>query len=322
MSIRTAHGAGSAAVFLLKLILCIAPVCVISCALQRIVVITNPSGATVWRRDMKVGTTPCVARIPKTEDTAVIIIRKEKYEPETCFVQTIHQKAKPTALSWGQFDDNEFVRNLIPSSENPLREKFIFLKRVSSLDSVASPDVIIWDQTRKLVYEDFQAQAPSISRYSGYTTLDLACYYAVTDGKIRVRLASQFFKRLSWLKSPLKRENKGVYELFRFPQQEELFEYVLNHEQRHFDIAEIYARSLRDSLQKTMFDSVNFERKLSEIVVAYNRSLVAIEERYDRECGRGYDVGTQVEWDNIVERKLSASQAGLEFDIPLQQGRP
>lgn len=81
--------------------------------------------------------------------------------------------------------------------------------------------------------------------------------------------------------------------------------YLLNHEQRHFDISEIYARELSrylktQSLQKTAATQIT---KAGKRLFA---ELNAFQRRYDAETDHGRNPDRQEEWNRIIDQRLKA----------------
>jgi hypothetical protein len=105
-------------------------------------------------------------------------------------------------------------------------------------------------------------------------------------------------------------------------------EWVLRHEQLHFDIAELFAAEenarideIRRQTRATRpdFDAAAyaFRARLGEHLVAQQRALAEAEERYDRETQHGSDAAQQTAWFARVKRGIGAVRAGAR-----SAGRP
>ncbi len=81
---------------------------------------------------------------------------------------------------------------------------------------------------------------------------------------------------------------------------------ALNHEKRHFDICEIYARKLRRLILHSRFDIRHFNQDLSTAF----RNLVAeyktTQARYDRETRHSIDRAEQAKWNRRIDSELEA----------------
>ena len=76
---------------------------------------------------------------------------------------------------------------------------------------------------------------------------------------------------------------------------------VLNHEQRHFDIAEYHARRMRAGLRSHQHINAVFDR----ISIDCDR----MQERYDRETRHGTDLREQAIWDHKIGALLKSMDA-------------
>lgn len=73
---------------------------------------------------------------------------------------------------------------------------------------------------------------------------------------------------------------------------------VLNHEQRHFDIAEYHARRMRATLKHADRHQLVFQR--------ISRDCDEMQDRYDRETRHGTDLRQQAIWDKKIEALLKS----------------
>lgn len=90
---------------------------------------------------------------------------------------------------------------------------------------------------------------------------------------------------------------------------------TLNHEQRHFDLNEVYRRLLELSLRKFLGIEVSgatreeAEGKLKTMLNAVFERVIArcqeIQNRYDRETDHGRNLQKQREWDRWISEWLS-----------------
>lgn len=88
-------------------------------------------------------------------------------------------------------------------------------------------------------------------------------------------------------------------------------EFVLAHEQLHFDISELYARKIRAALEEIEVegdDPVRVRFDLEERLWRVRGELLAelseTQERYDRDCGRGKHKRKQKSWQKKIETQL------------------
>ncbi len=81
-------------------------------------------------------------------------------------------------------------------------------------------------------------------------------------------------------------------------------EYVLRHEQIHFDITEIYSRKLRKELSDSKITSDNFAKAKPIFDRVFNE-MQRRQKRYDQETQRGDKRETQEHWEAVVELELA-----------------
>ncbi|MEO6130402.1 MAG: DUF922 domain-containing protein [Saprospiraceae bacterium] len=84
---------------------------------------------------------------------------------------------------------------------------------------------------------------------------------------------------------------------------------ALNHEKRHFDICEIYARKIRQAILQNHFSQSRFgpslESLFNKIVSEYRNE----QQRYDRETRHCLDVAQQLKWNKIIDAQLASLAA-------------
>ena len=94
--------------------------------------------------------------------------------------------------------------------------------------------ILIWNENRKITWDDFKSKnkVHSYEQASAVITPGLIAYpNNIEESKIKkVKIIATVYKNKSWYK--IKED------------------YILNHEQMHFNITEIYARKFRKELAK------------------------------------------------------------------------
>ena len=148
---------------------------------------------------------------------------------------------------------------------------------------------IIWSQDRKLTWADFKGK-PDQKVYPEAV--------AVTNSGFGFESGINLFKD----------DNVFVQAVFynhgSWVLQEGRTDYVLKHEQIHFDITEIYARMLRKALTDANVTSNNYSKALS----IFNDIKMKWEERqeyYDYQTKHGTKLETQEKWEAIIEIELA-----------------
>jgi hypothetical protein len=221
-------------------------------------------------------------------------------------------------------------------AEDTLRERAFLLERLAALGAwigsgcfPEEPDLSgqdDWIRHRKLGREDFRETEPTDlkpvvdlgddARVEAYVAITLSCvirvkleqagpdrYEAALD---EVRYFALMSRHASWWN----------------PDAPSSPEWILRHEQLHFDLAELFARELgleTERLQQALrgvgadpAEAVaDFQRRWAGRMERAQRDLEEIEIRYERETSHGTDVARQTEWFARVKRGLGAVRAGV-----------
>ena len=78
---------------------------------------------------------------------------------------------------------------------------------------------------------------------------------------------------------------------------------ILNHEQKHFDITEIYTRKARNNIQKIIDNNLGSDF-LSKILYKIDSELLSYQLLYDLETNNGLDIKKQEYWNKKIENEL------------------
>ena len=81
---------------------------------------------------------------------------------------------------------------------------------------------------------------------------------------------------------------------------------ILKHEQLHFDIAEVFARKLREKIKNHNKEFFDLESYNKEIDLIYQRYFL-YQERYDRETKHSLNIDKQNEWEEKINLNLLSS---------------
>ena len=148
---------------------------------------------------------------------------------------------------------------------------------------------IEWSTERKLTWDDFKGKPDIINNPNTLAMTHSGFGYesGITlfkDGQIFVQ--SVFMTNQSWVLPESKND------------------YILRHEQIHFDITEIYSRKLRKELADAKITSNNLYQAKANFESVFNE-MRKRQERYDSETKRGDKKETQENWEAIVEIELA-----------------
>lgn len=130
---------------------------------------------------------------------------------------------------------------------------------------------------------------------TGAVTVSSLSYSTVkfTSTAVILKISAKFHPQESWTRYP-KLRNPG---------------HALNHEKRHFDICEIYAREIRKRISETTFTRRNLNAQLKTIFAELTQKHSAEQSKYDHETDHSIDHEEQDEWNNEIEQRLAALAA-------------
>lgn len=171
----------------------------------------------------------------------------------------------------------------------------LFSLYVSSLQAQQTgEDVLSWSAGRKLTWKDYKAAPNPCSDAAATTTTYLSIDYTFSSGGGFSYTIKSFFSRdKSW----------GRHKS----------DYILSHEQGHFDIAEIFARKLHQQISGYRFNSRSYQKDLDRIYTQVTREKAALQQQYDRETNHSIHEGKQAEWLKKISRMLEETNQWADY---------
>ena len=161
---------------------------------------------------------------------------------------------------------------------------------INSTTSFSNGDPeIIWSTARRLNWDDFKAQ-PNGQTLTGavtHSTIKVMPEANKWTGRVTVVVQAVFACNKSWAREKAKESD-----------------YLLNHEQRHFDIAELYARKIRQALAEERITIKNYKEVRATIIQPLFREYVKFDEEYDHQTVHGLNKETQSVWNNRIDDQL------------------
>ena len=152
---------------------------------------------------------------------------------------------------------------------------------------------IDWTIARKLTWNDFQAPADNRSGNAALTNAGITIDFSYHGSELVYSVFCRFDKTKSWVKIKT--------------------DYILGHEQGHFDIAEIYARKLFKALRAYHPDEKNLSRDINKI---YREMMLAFHEEeadYDRETNFSIEQQQQAAWKKRISDELESLKDFAEY---------
>ncbi|MCB0515118.1 MAG: hypothetical protein R2798_02340 [Chitinophagales bacterium] len=148
-------------------------------------------------------------------------------------------------------------------------------------------DRIEWNAERLLNWDDFQGNLaydnPSIAALT--SSLIQYRYYCNEHNFLEIEVTAIFLKSESYVRNEARTSE------------------YLEHEQLHFDITEVYARRLRQKLNKKIYNC-NEVNEVENIANQYIDEWREVEKKYDRTTQNSLNRATQIKWNQYISQKL------------------
>jgi len=188
------------------------------------------------------------------------------------------------------FSNSLIYFNTYINKEAPSNVKLAKSVKLTFSDYVKQDaDTVYYAKARPLIWDDFKGKTSS-RKYAAYIYPDFGYNEDITikDGVVQVAFTLRVFlaKSASWVNP----SNQNAY--------------VLNHEQRHFDIQKIFAEKFKDDLKKEKLTPDNFEGIINVQYLETRREIHRMQEKYDDETNHGLNTGQQESWNKFIDSQL------------------
>lgn len=151
---------------------------------------------------------------------------------------------------------------------------------------------IEWTANRKLTWEDFKGTPKTVSNFN--TAAQTYCGFGFQTNRVtmfnkaKIFTLNTFTTNLSWVR----------------PDQKDRAD-LLEHEQGHFDLCEIYTRQLRKRLEEKKLTAFNLNTDANVIFKEIYASYLERQEQYEKETQYGLDRKKQIEWTIIISKEIN-----------------
>ncbi|MBS1587038.1 MAG: DUF922 domain-containing protein [Bacteroidetes bacterium] len=159
-------------------------------------------------------------------------------------------------------------------------------------DNDNDTNVIEWSAARKLAWDDFQGRVPAVALEAALSQCGFG--YATNSVTKRetliVTVSARFYRNESWSRA----DKRSIR--------------LLQHEQRHFDLCELYARKLRQQLASEHYTGTDM-KKVDKLYDTLMGALNKAQQEYDDETTHGLNTDKQNEWNDRIAKELNALSA-------------
>lgn len=151
-------------------------------------------------------------------------------------------------------------------------------------------DTIKWGEKRKLKWSNFKANAEESSDAVALTASGITFSYSITESSNRIinfkaTAEAHFYPEKSWFKKL------------------QADDYILSHEQLHFDITELHSRKLRRDISQLDI-SQRLKNQLDDLHAKHLKNLTQMQNRYDLETKHSINAEKQEQWQRYVQIEL------------------
>ena len=120
----------------------------------------------------------------------------------------------------------------------------------------------------------------------------------LNDKELQIEIICRFYPHASWMKANPTPE-------------------LLIHEQKHFDLGEIYARQMRKKLQTVALNAANCNQEVEQIVNDTRNACFTRQRAYDAATAHGVNTAQQIFWNELITKELNELQlyANKQFSV-------
>lgn len=145
---------------------------------------------------------------------------------------------------------------------------------------------IPWSASRKLTWDDFKSRPDHNATNAALTSSKITFKYSYNSDKgFTYTIGCVFEKNGSWGRVKT--------------------DYILAHEQGHFDIAEIYARKLHKMIKAYRFNPSTAQKDVPAMYQKIMDEQAAMQNQYDEESDFSRDKDQQADWAAKIDRELN-----------------
>lgn len=163
-----------------------------------------------------------------------------------------------------------------------------------SFSTKNSGSEIPWNASRRLNWSDFKSRPDNNSSNAALTSSKITFNYGYGSEKgFNYIITCVFDKNNSWGKVKT--------------------DYILSHEQGHFDIAEIYTRKLYKTIKAYSFNEKTVAKDVPVIYQKIMQEESDAQKQYDSETNYSRDKEQQAAWLEKIQRELDALKAYANY---------
>lgn len=149
-------------------------------------------------------------------------------------------------------------------------------------------DILVWNENRPLTWNDFRGK-PQKRFAAASTVYKMQKEISQNDKVATIKIEAIFFCNDSWKKN------------------EWIDNSILKHEQKHFDIVELFCRKLRKYIHEQHY--ATYPALVNDLEVQFgtiNKDMDVYQDKYDDQTDGSMNGDKQKEWNIKIEKELAA----------------
>jgi hypothetical protein len=176
-------------------------------------------------------------------------------------------------------------------------------------------ELIEWSPARRLTRNDFRGRPPVNAPSASMSWIQIATEWECEGGALAATASATFDPSRSWWRNTRGNVWSNAGERMSSSQAQlearrnvmQLDLQLLEHEQLHFDIAEVVVRKIRARFQdfKNACTESGGTDPIQQMIAEADRDLQEEQQRYDRETGHGVNAAVQDRWKRRIRALLN-----------------
>jgi Bacterial protein of unknown function (DUF922) len=154
-------------------------------------------------------------------------------------------------------------------------------------------EFIDWNAGHRLSWDDFKGKPAGAADEAANTNTFMGFDMSMRNNVVSYKISCRFSKSKSWVKVKT--------------------DHILQHEQGHFDIAEIFARKLNKAAKEYLAKKGSQPEKLGEVYQQVMKEKIALQTAYDDETDHSRNKEQQKEWLQKIETLLTELEPYADY---------
>jgi FtsZ-binding cell division protein ZapB len=167
------------------------------------------------------------------------------------------------------------------------------------LSAAAGDNFKPWESSNKLTWKDYKDTVITTSKRAALTSAGVHLSYKSEDNEVIVLCYSQMDRDKSW-SDTTKRSD-----------------YILAHEQYHFNITEYWSRKLKKDLSSAHFSTKNYKEKISDLQKENTLQCKEMQTEYDTETKHSIIKSEQKKWQEKIDELLKKTEDFADKTVSL-----